>query len=310
MRAHIIRDGDRAGEYEECRNPENCRKASACEHVEFHNRDHMDSCNGLIADVGAFAPNGMLPALFGGNTPMMVMDPLISPWDDGGEGVYPLQGYCRKFCRAADNLCSIILLYEDGNWVDIGIHEWYQGDARDALDMLWGNYDSDDAGTDGADGPLAAQNGSAVLLEDGWSLRMSAKAVKNRMGAPACGYDVFSNGRTVLSLESDPVHDASRAVIIARRHPNVALTVPAAADTLALTARMQDVGDAVDAIGEAADRRHGVDCSLSLDTADGSAVLLSKDADEPAIRRLTISGLASDLTAAADAIGMIGRLRV
>ena len=312
MRAHVISSGANAGRYEPCPRSGPCGRASTSRHARFWDARQMRCCNSLLKAAPGFAPNGMLPALFGGITPMMVMDPLISPWDDGCVGVYPPRGDGGEFCRIAESISGTILDYTDRVWVDVDIHERCLRQAEDAAFLLWGDnadeYGADTEARTGADGGMfTAQNGSTIMLGDGWEPRIIVKAVKNRGGAPVCGHDILSDGSMAVSLEHDPTHNpsASPAVIIARKHENTAVTILMKREPFSLTAETRRIGDAVAALGGAADSRYGADCSLNVNIGTGSATLLSKEGDEPQTRRLTIRELESELDGAAEAVATI-----
>lgn len=232
-----------------------------------------------------------------------------NPWDDGGEGAYPEDGIGGDVCSAGLYVGDMSEDLRLGESLDNDDYENTLSYAMKASSALWGTG----GGISSAkDSDYSAQNGSVVHLDKGWSHRMSARESDSATmygDVTFPGHDIFSNGSTALSVENDPAHSASSAIIMSRKHPNVVFKSSISGKTaITPSSQAERIGGSLDTIGSAVNSKYGADCSMSIE--DGSVTILSKSEKGTGQDTFGLHDLKSRIPEAADAISVIENTRI
>lgn len=259
VRSHIAQRGRNAGDYTVCKAKVNaCPFADSDNHAEFAGMREMDEYNRLMAVAPDFRDNSMTPTLFGASPGMGVDGTAINRWNVSEDGEEVGAGGFRFVRVMGRDVSALSSSLRSGGRINERSYENTVEVAHDAENRIWGG----DGLATSPSGDYETQGSTIVGLGPGWALRMTAPATA---AAPSTGYDLFSNGSTAVSVETDLNTNASNAIILARNHPNVARRTPVDSGYLHLATDVENIGDALDTIGEAVDGKYGYGSSMYID---------------------------------------------
>lgn len=264
MKSHVARSGKHAGQYVPCPAKIHCRISPDYNHANFAGQQEMDAYNNMEAAAPEFSDITLTDALFGNVLPGMETDPsAIDPFIATTR--YPREGECQKFMDTLKDVSDVAYGLKNGENLD---KEDYDSTLAAAMDMdskLWGT-----GGGMSQSKPedYTVQSGDTVHLDKGWEHRMSSKSFKvsdDEDLAYCPSHDIFSNGSVALSIEHNPNQHLSNAIIVSKKHPNVAANVSFNHGSVTPSDQIEKKAALMDKIGEAASKKYGPYCSVYLE---------------------------------------------